>query len=120
MNDFCAISLSDCLTPWEQIEKRVKAVAACDFVLALYNPKSEKRKWQLNKTLEVLLEHRSEETPVALARQLGRKEEEISLYNLGSFPTDKVDMLSILIIGNSRSFVEDNLDCVQQTCQGLR
>ncbi len=109
MHDFCAISLSDCLTSWEIIETRLKAAAASDFVIALYNPKSEARPWQLQKALELLLEHRSVDTPVLLAHQLGRKTEEVSLHTLSDFPDNKVNMLSILLIGNSSSFVQNGL-----------
>ncbi len=109
MHDFCAISLSDCLTPWEKIEDRLKAAAQGDFVIALYNPKSQKRNWQLNRALQLILEHRSISTPVVLARQIGRKEEKITLHELDSFPENEVDMLSVLLIGNSMSFVQDGL-----------
>ncbi len=108
MNDFCSISLSDLLTPWNQIEKRIRSAAKGDFVIAIFNPKSIKRNWQLKKAVDLLLESRKSSTPVAIARQLGRSEESIEIYTLESLPFHKVDMLSILIIGNSQSVIKNN------------
>ncbi len=105
MNDFCSISLSDLLTPWTQIEKRLKSAAQGDFVIAIFNPKSIKRNWQLKKAVDLLLEFREKSTPVAIARQLGRPEEIIEIYTLESLPFNQVDMLTIVIIGNSQSFI---------------
>ena len=106
MHDFCTVSLSDRLTPWEVIERRLKAAAAGDFVVALYNPRSKGRDWQLGRAQELLLEHRPGTTPVVLARQLGRDEEVVSLHQLASLPIDQVDMLTLVLIGNSSSRVE--------------
>ena len=75
MHDFCTISLSDRLTPWEVIEQRLQAAAAGDFVVALYNPRSKGRDWQLKRAQEILLNGRPSTTPVVMARQLGRAEE---------------------------------------------
>ena len=108
MHDFCAISLSDLLTPWEQIEKRIKSAAIGDFVLAIFNPQSIKRDWQLKKAVDLLLEFRKPSTPVAIARQLGRPQENIEIYTLESLPFHKVDMLTILVVGNSQSMVKNN------------
>ncbi len=108
MNDFCSISLSDILTPWDQIEERIKGAAIGDFVLAIFNPRSTKRKWQLNKTIDLLLKFRKPSTPVAIARQLGRPGESIELHNLETLPFDQVDMLTILVIGNSKSVIQNN------------
>ncbi len=108
MHDFCSISLSDLLTPWNQIEKRIKSAAKGDFVIAIFNPKSIKRNWQLKKSFDLLLEYRDKSTPVAIARQLGRSEENIEIYTLESLPFNKVDMLTIVIIGNSQSFIKNN------------
>ncbi|WP_413391740.1 precorrin-3B C(17)-methyltransferase [Prochlorococcus marinus] len=108
MHDFCSISLSDLLTPWNQIEKRIKSAAIGDFVLAIFNPKSIKRYWQLKKTVDLLLEFRKPSTPVAIARQLGRPEESIELHTLETLPFDQVDMLTILVIGNSQSVIKNN------------
>ena len=106
MHDFCTISLSDRLTPWEVIERRLRAAAAGDFVVALYNPRSRGRDWQLARAQELLLAGRPATTPVVLARQLGRAEEAVSLHTLGSLPVEQVDMLTLVLVGNSSSRVE--------------
>jgi cobalt-precorrin 5A hydrolase/precorrin-3B C17-methyltransferase len=107
MHDFCTISLSDRLTPWEVIERRLRAAAAGDFVVALYNPRSRDRHWQLQRACELLLEGRPTSTPVAIARQLGRSEEAVSLHRLGSLPIEQVDMLTLVLVGNSSSYLKD-------------
>ena len=107
MHDFCAISLSDCLTSWESIEKRIKAAAKSDFVIAFYNPRSKDRDWQLKSALEIIREYRLPNTPVVLARQIARPSEMLELYSLQSVPLNKVDMLTLVLIGNSQSFVQD-------------
>ena len=107
MHDFCTISLSDRLTPWEVIERRLKGAASGDFVVALYNPRSLGRPWQLGRAIELLGEGRPPSTPVLLARQLGRAEEAISLHTLGSLPEDEVDMLTLVLVGNSTSTSAD-------------
>ncbi len=106
MHDFCTVSLSDRLTPWAVIERRLRAAAAGDFVVALYNPRSRGRDWQLGRARELLLEGgRPAQTPVVLARQLGRAEEQVSLHSLGSLPLEQVDMLTLVLIGNASSRV---------------
>ncbi len=107
MHDFCTISLSDRLTPWEVIERRLRAAAAGDFVVALYNPRSRDRHWQLQRACELLLEGRPASTPVAIARQLGRSEEAVSLHSLASLPIEQVDMLTLVLVGNSSSYLQD-------------
>lgn len=107
MHDFCTISLSDRLTPWEVIERRLKGAASGDFVVALYNPRSLGRPWQLGRAIELLGEGRPASTPVLLARQLGRAEETLSLHTLGSLPEDQVDMLTLVLVGNSSTRVQD-------------
>lgn len=107
MHDFCTISLSDRLTPWAVIEKRLQAAAAGDFVVALYNPRSLGRDWQLQRAVDLLLEGRPAATPVVLARQLGRPEEQVSLHSLGTLPVAQVDMLTLVLIGNSSSYSRD-------------
>ncbi|BEV35983.1 precorrin-3B C(17)-methyltransferase [Synechococcus sp. M16CYN] len=109
MHDFCAISLSDWLTPWHVIEKRIKSAATGDFVIALYNPRSKDRDWQLAKTQDVLLKYRRHSTPVALARQLGRENESIKLTTLEALIPEQVDMLTIILIGNSSSYSKDGM-----------
>jgi len=107
MHDFCTISLSDRLTPWEVIERRLRAAAAGDFVVALYNPRSLGRDWQLERARTLLLEGRPAGTPVALARQLGRQGETVQLHTLVDLPVEEVDMLTLVLIGNSTSRVQD-------------
>ena len=108
MHDFCSISLSDLLTPWNQIERRIKSAAIGDFVIAIFNPKSKKRDWQLKKTVDLLIEFRKPSTPVAIAREVGRPDESIKIHTLETLPLDQVDMLTILVIGNSQSVIKGN------------
>jgi cobalt-precorrin 5A hydrolase/precorrin-3B C17-methyltransferase len=103
MHDFCTISLSDRLTPWAVIERRLRAAAEGDFVVALYNPRSQGRNWQLGRARELLLAGRPADTPVVLARQLGRAGESVRLHRLGDLPLDEVDMLTLVLVGNSTS-----------------
>ncbi|MCH2229518.1 MAG: precorrin-3B C(17)-methyltransferase [Crocinitomicaceae bacterium] len=103
-HDFCCISLSDLMTPWNSIEKRIRGAAMGDFVTSLYNPRSIKRHWQLGRLKKIFLEERDPSTPVAIVRQVTRKEENIRITTLGEFNTDWVDMFSLVIIGNSQTF----------------
>jgi len=107
MHDFCTISLSDRLTPWPVIEDRLRGAAAGDFVVALYNPRSKGRDWQLGRALDLLMEHRQPTTPVLIARQLGRQGEALTLTTLEQMPMAEVDMLSLVLVGNSTSYVKD-------------
>ncbi len=101
MHDFCAISLSDLLTPWSLIEKRLVAAAAADFVVALYNPKSQNRVEQIAIAQRIFLEHRHPDNPVALVRSAYRDDERITLTTLATFLECEVDMLTVVLIGNS-------------------
>ena len=107
MHDFCTISLSDRLTPWDVIEQRIQGAGLGDFVIALYNPRSKGRDWQLAKARKILLQHRQDTTPVAIARQLGRHDEEIRITTLGGLNPQQIDMLTVLLIGNSSSYSKD-------------
>jgi cobalt-precorrin 5A hydrolase/precorrin-3B C17-methyltransferase len=100
-HDFCAISLSDLLTPWPAIEQRLKAAAGGDFVVALYNPVSRRRRTQLGAARDILLAARAPETPVAIARNLGRAGEAVRVTTLAALAPDDVDMLSIVLVGSS-------------------
>ncbi|WP_198525184.1 precorrin-3B C(17)-methyltransferase [Kamptonema formosum] len=100
MHDFCAISLSDLLTPWEVIEKRLIAAAMADFVTALYNPRSQTRTEQIVRAREIFLQHRDPNTPVAIVRSAYREEEQISLATLDKFLEIPIDMLTTVLIGN--------------------
>ena len=100
-HDFCAISLSDLLTPHEVILRRVEAAAAADFVIALYNPVSARRREALARAREILLGHRAATTPVILARNLGRPDESLRLIELGRLTPDDCDMLTVVLVGSS-------------------
>lgn len=107
-HDLCIISLSDLMTPWEVIEKRIKAAAAGDFVTAIYNPRSNERYWQLNRLQELFLKERATSTPVGYVRQAGRSDEEIKITTLGEFAPEDIDMFTVVLIGNSQSYSCDN------------
>ncbi len=100
-HDFCAISLSDLLTPWSAIERRLKAAAEADFVVALYNPVSLRRRHQLAAARAILLQARPPETPVVLGRNLGRPEESLRVTTLAALDPEAVDMLTVVLIGAS-------------------
>lgn len=107
-HDTCIISLSDLMTPWELIERRIKAAAAADFVTAVYNPKSHDRYWQLYRLQELFLQERSEQTPVGYVRQAGRDDQEVKVTTLGAFDPEDVDMFTVILIGNSQSYIADS------------
>ena len=102
-HDFCAISLSDLLTPREDIVRRIKAAAEGDFVIAFYNPVSKKRRTLLAEARDILLEHRPVDTPVLLGSNLGRPEEKLVYRDLEKLDVDEVDMLTVVLIGSSQS-----------------
>ena len=102
-HDFCAISLSDLLTPWPAIEARLRAAAQADFVVALYNPASRKRRQQFETARKILLAERPDDTPVVVARNLARPGEQVTIVPLAELSLDAIDMLTIVIIGNSQS-----------------
>ncbi len=102
-HDFCCISLSDLLTPWEAIEKRVKAAAEGDFVISFYNPRSLKRRDQLERAFALLAKHRPPDTPVVIASNLGRPEEKVSIVRFADFNPGDVDMLTLVMVGSSQS-----------------
>jgi len=102
-HDFCCISLSDLLTPWEIIEQRLKAAAQGDFVTAFYNPRSLKRRDQLERAIAILKPYRAEDTPVIVASNLGRTEEKVHIVPLKDFDPEAVDMLTLVMVGSSQS-----------------
>jgi cobalt-precorrin 5A hydrolase/precorrin-3B C17-methyltransferase len=102
-HDFCAISLSDLLTSRADIERRLKAAAQGDFVVALYNPASTQRRELLARARDILLAHRGAETPVVLARNLAREGEAIDITTLGGDWLDRVDMLTLVLIGSTET-----------------
>jgi cobalt-precorrin 5A hydrolase/precorrin-3B C17-methyltransferase len=109
-HDFCAISLSDLLTPMAVIEQRLLAAARGDFVVALYNPVSQRRRTALLRAREILLAERSVDTPVVLARDLGRPGETIRTLTLAELHVDMVDMLTVVIVGARASRLVPRLD----------
>ncbi|MCJ8300893.1 MAG: precorrin-3B C(17)-methyltransferase [Pseudomonadales bacterium] len=102
-HDFCTISLSDLLTPWETIKKRIECAAAGDFVVSFYNPVSKKRDWQLNSARDILLASRPANTPVLIGRQLTRPEQSINIIQLQDLDAKDVDMFTMVSVGNSES-----------------
>ena len=102
-HDFCCISLSDLMTPWTEIESRIRAAAEGDFVTGLYNPRSLRRRDQLDRAIASLKEHRSDSTPVLTASNLGRSGERVSIATLVEFDPNGVDMLTIVIVGSRQS-----------------
>ncbi|MBD2483917.1 precorrin-3B C(17)-methyltransferase [Planktothrix sp. FACHB-1365] len=108
MHDFCAISLSDLLTPWEVIQNRLKAAAEADFVCILYNPRSRTRTEQLHTAKRIFLDARSGNTPVAMVRSAYRCDQEITITTLEQFNPDAVDMLTTVIIGNQSTDIYEN------------
>ena len=100
-HDFCIISLSDVLKPWDVIERRLHAVADADFVVALYNPISRHRPWQLGRAIEIIASHRSPGTPVVVGRHVGRPDEHVTVVELAAFDPGQVDMSTVLIVGSS-------------------
>ena len=102
-HDFAAISLSDLLTPWELIQKRIDAAACADFVIVLYNPKSKKRSWQLQRAQQIILKHRSPSTPVGIVVSAMRQNQNIEIVSLDSLHEAYVDMQTTVFIGSSAS-----------------
>lgn len=107
MQDFCAISLSDLMTPWEAIRKRLDAAAYGDFVIALYNPRSRRRRKQIVEAREIVMQHRAAGTPVGIVRNACRPDEQSSITTLGELEHyfERIDMFTTLIIGNSTTYV---------------
>ena len=103
MHDFAVISLSDLLTPWEKIEKRLECAAAADFVICLYNPSSHKRKDYLQRACDIVLRHAAPETVCGIAKNIGREGEDIEVLTLSALRDTPVDMFSTVFIGNSQT-----------------
>jgi len=109
MHDFAAVSLSDLLTPWEVIEKRLFAAAEADFVTAIYNPKSKKRTKQIVRTREIFMKFRDHKTPVGIVTAATRENEKIAITTLDKMLENEITMQSTLIIGNSQTFSWNDL-----------
>lgn len=99
-HDCCLISLSDLLTPWEVIEKRIRSAADADLIIALYNPSSKKRKTYLKQACQMILEYKSEDTICGIVKQIAREGEEMKLLTLKELEEEQVDMFSTVFIGN--------------------
>ncbi|GBE03294.1 cobalt-precorrin-3B C(17)-methyltransferase [bacterium BMS3Abin09] len=104
MHDFASISLSDLLTPWDLITKRLEAAASADFVIVIYNPKSKGRPENINKARDIIMRHRSGDTPVGIVKAATRENEKVIITELAHMLDCEIDMLSTVIIGNSQTF----------------
>lgn len=103
-HDFCVVSMSDLMTPWDKIEKRIYAAAEADFVTAVYNPVSRERYWQLHRLKEIFLKSRNPETPVGYVRQASRDEQQVTVTTLRDLDPGQIDMFTVVIIGNSATY----------------
>ncbi|MEP9410140.1 MAG: precorrin-3B C(17)-methyltransferase [Candidatus Brocadia sp.] len=103
-HDYAVISLSDLLTPWEIIERRVKCAAEADFVIVLYNPKSSQRYWQIEKTANIVLQHKPPSTLVGIVKEVSREDESVIITTLDKITSYPIDMTTVIIIGNSTTF----------------
>jgi len=103
MHDFAVVSLSDLMIPWEVIRQRVEAAVKADFVLVIYNPKSKKRDWQLEEVRELIRKYRGDHIPVGIVRNAMRQGQSVQITTLSHLDVTGMDMLSILVVGNSRT-----------------
>lgn len=117
MHDFCAVSLSDLLTPWALIEKRLTAAAMADFVIVIYNPKSKKRDWQIGRARDLILAHRSGTTPVGIVTAATREGERVAITSLERMADGEITMQSTVIVGNSGTYAANG---VMVTPRGYR
>ena len=117
MHDFCLISLSDLLTPWEKIERRLRAAAEADFVICLYNPSSKKRKDYLRRACEILLEYQSPDIVCGTVVNIGRTGEQKKVLSLEALKEEQVDMFTTVFIGNSQTM---SLEEMMVTPRGYR
>lgn len=109
MHDFCHISLSDLLTPWEVIEKRLKLAADADFVICLYNPRSKGRSEHLSKAFKIMSEFKDGKTPVGIVKDAGRENEEKFICTFDNMDFERVDMTTMVIVGNKSTFIHEDL-----------
>ena len=107
MHDYATISLSDLLTDWELIKKRLELAAQGDFVVSIYNPKSRGRVTQIEEAREIMMKYKPKSTPVAIVRNAGREDERYTLTTLEEMLNHEIDMLTIVLIGNSNTFVKN-------------
>ncbi len=109
-HDFCILSLSDNLKPWDIIEKRITLAAEADFAMAFYNPISKPRPWQLPRAIEILRQYRSPDTPIVLGRDIGRPGETLRVITLAELTPEQVDMRTVIIVGSSLTRSFDRMD----------
>lgn len=107
MNDFCQISLSDLMTPWNQIEKRLALAAEADFVICIYNPKSKGRSGHLAKAFEIMSNYKDAHTPVGIVKNAGRDNEEVFVMTFENMDFEICDMSTMVIIGNKETYIDD-------------
>ncbi|HDM76213.1 MAG TPA: precorrin-3B C(17)-methyltransferase [Deltaproteobacteria bacterium] len=103
MHDFAVVSLSDLLTPWEVIKKRLITALEADFVIVIYNPRSRKRGWQLSEALKLVIEYRGGAVPVGIVRNAARTDQQVSVVRADQVDAESIDMLTILFVGNSKT-----------------
>lgn len=108
MHDFCHISLSDLLTPWEVIEKRLRLAAEADFVICLYNPRSKGRSEHLAKAFEIMSQHKNGDIPIGIVKDVGREKEEKYICTFDTMDFERVDMTTMVIIGNKSTFIHED------------
>ena len=109
MHDFCHISLSDLMTPWEVIEKRLRLAADADFVICLYNPRSKGRSEHLAKAFKIMGEFKDGSTPVGIVKDVGREDQEKFICTFDTMDFERVDMTTMVIIGNKSTYIHDDL-----------
>jgi precorrin-3B C17-methyltransferase len=107
MHDFCTISLSDLLTPWDTIKLRIEMASRGDFVMAIYNPKSKNRTMQIEEAFDIIRKYKPDQTPVGIVKNSGREGREISFATVGDIDFEKIDMMTVLIIGNRETYFKD-------------
>ncbi|MBO0878446.1 MAG: ATP-binding protein, partial [Pseudonocardia sp.] len=111
-HDYCVLSLSDRLKPWQVIAERLVAAATADLAIAIYNPASRTRTWQVGAARDLLLEHRSPDTPVVIGRDVGGPDEHVAVTRLADLDPSVVDMRTMLLVGSSRTQVAERGDGV--------
>ena len=109
MHDFCHISLSDLMTPWEVIEKRLRLAAEADFVICLYNPRSKGRSEHLANAFKIMGEYKDGSTPVGIVKDVGREDQEKFICTFDTMDFERVDMTTMVIIGNKSTYIHDDL-----------
>lgn len=109
MHDMCQISLSDLMTPWEVIEKRIKLAAEADFVICIYNPRSKGRSEHLNRAFEIMRDYKNGDTPVGIVKNAGRGNEEKYVMKFSNMDFELCDMSTMIIVGNKETFIDNNI-----------